>query len=72
MSKKKSALKLGFLVEDGHGASVPNPTHKIIRPITDPEWNRKQMDTRVRMSKKDRRRARKSFAQAIAKKGVAV
>lgn len=72
MRNKKTALKLGYLVEDATGASVPNPSHRIMRPITDPEWNRKQMNTRVRMSKKDRRRSRKAFAQAIQKKGVAV
>lgn len=37
---------------------------RIIRPITDPEWNRRQMGKRVRMSKKERLRQRHEIEKA--------
>ncbi|MBQ6148623.1 MAG: hypothetical protein IJI83_03655 [Oscillospiraceae bacterium] len=37
---------------------------RIIRPITDPEWNRRQMGKRVRMSKKERLRQRHEIERA--------
>ena len=40
----------------------------IIRPIRDPEWNRQQMNTRVRMSKKERLRRRKAILEALNRK----
>lgn len=40
-------------------------TMRIMRPITDPEWNRQQMNTRVRMSKKERLRQRRKMEQAV-------
>ena len=43
---------------------------KIIRPITDPEWNRKQMNTRKRCSKKMRLEMRRAFREAVNAKAV--
>ena len=46
---------------------------RIIRPITDPEWNRRQMGKRVRMSKKERladRRRIRAAAEAKPKAKV--
>ena len=37
---------------------------RIIRPITDPEWNRRQMGKCVRMSKKERLRQRHEIERA--------
>ena len=55
---KKSALK-------------PHEGTMIARPITDPEWNAKQMNTRVRMSKKERLKQRRAFREAIKNRGKA-
>ena len=41
---------------------------RIIRPITDPEWNRRQMGKRVRMSKKERLRQRHEIERAAKSK----
>ena len=48
----------------------PHEGTKVMRPITDPEWNRRQMDTRVRMSKKQRLAERKRIREAVARKGA--
>lgn len=48
----------GYLTVDEKGKK--SLVCKIIRPITDPEWNRERMGTRVRKSKKDRLRERRS------------
>ena len=67
---KKSALPLGYLVEDNDGNLKPNPTHRIRRPITDPRWNVNQAGTRVRKSKKQRLRERAVFMEQIKAKEV--
>lgn len=48
----------------------PHEGTKIIRPITDAEWNRRQMNTRVRLSKKQRLAERKRIREAVANKGA--
>ena len=48
----------------------PHEGTKVIRPITDSEWNRRQMNTRVRMSKKQRLAERKRIREAMSNKGV--
>lgn len=47
----------GYEVIDSDGKR--NWRFMVVRPITDPEWNRQQMGTHVRMSKKERLKARR-------------
>lgn len=37
----------------------------VVRPITDPEWNRRQMNTRVRKSKKQRLAERRKIEEGV-------
>ena len=40
---------------------------RIVRPITDPEWNRRQMNTRIRKSKKQRLAERRKIQNGMKK-----
>lgn len=52
-------------------AIKPHEGTMITRPITDPQWNASQMNTRVRMSKKERLKQRRAFREAMKARGKA-
>lgn len=62
--RKKAVNPRGYKIVDDDG-NVSYTTVRIRRPITDPEWNRRQMGTHERMSKKERLKLRKQFREAV-------